>query len=409
MINLVNVVWWCMARGIVVGVALLLSQATLALADARRGDIAFEKGDYAGAHREWRESAEAGDISAMLGLGTLYNTGHGVQQDFVQALSWYRRAAEAGNAHAMFNVGAMFDNGRGTDVNRPEAVRWYVRSAARGNGRAAYAVATIYRDGDGVPRDTRAAIKFFKMAAAAGIGAARVNLANLGQSALPDSVAGPSRSPGAATKAFENTPAVAKLAPEALPTAVGTANVEAKPLGPTAMTPKVARNDEAAAAPARPPAVARAVPDAPASAADDRFAAAPTSIPAPGTSSGPSPVQIADQETLAAGIERFHKLALQHADASLALSTQYEAVVHEVARRAMEGNDVAQYDIGFAYKQGIGVPSDLVKSYVYFVRASLSSNAELSSAALSEAFHLGSRLTDAQQALTTDMLTRGTR
>lgn len=396
-----------MIRAAVVGVALLLSQATLALADFKRGESAFARGDYFGAHREWRESAEAGDTFAMLGLGTLHDTGHGVPQDFVQALSWYRRAAEAGNVHAMFNVGAMFDNGRGTDVNRTEAVKWYARSAARGNGRAAYAAALIYRDGDGVPRDTRAAVKFFKMAAAVGIGAARVNLANLGQGAPPDAVAGLSRSSGVAAKASEGTPAAAKLPPEAPLAAVGTAADKKETSASTMASPSVpVGHGNAAALPRPPPAVSRVAPDAPASATDDRFAAA--SIPAhPGKSPQPAPVQIVEQGALAARIERFHKLALQRADVSPALSKQYEAVVREVARRAMEGDDVAQYDIGFAYKQGVGMPFDLVRSYVYFVRATLSPDAELRSAALGEALDLGSQLTEAQQASAQDMLTRG--
>lgn len=397
-----------MIRAAVVGVALLLSQATLALADFRRGESAFAKGDYFGAQREWRESAEAGDAFAMLGLGTLHDTGHGVPQDFVQALSWYRRAAEAGNVRAMFNVGAMFDNGRGTDVNRTEAVKWYARSAARGNGRAAYAAALIYRDGDGVSRDTRAAVKFFKMAAAAGIGAARVNLASLGQGAPPDAVAGLSRSSGAAAKASEGTPAAAKLPPEAPLAAVGTAADKEETPASTMVSPGVpAGHGEAAALPRPPPAVARVTPDVPASVTDDRFAAA-ASIPAhPDKSPQPAPVQLVEQGALAAGIDRFHKLALQRADVSPASSKQYEAVVREVARRAMEGNDAAQYDIGFAYKQGVGMPFDLVKSYVYFVRATLSPDAELRSAALGEALDLGSRLTEAQQASAQDMLTRG--
>ncbi len=116
----------------------------------------------------------------MSAVGTLYDMGHGIPQDFTAALSWYRRAAEAGEVRAMFNVGAMYDNGRGTPVNRAQAIRWYDMAAQRGNGRAAYDLGIIYRDGDGVLRDTASAIRYFGLAAAAGIGAARTNLAALG-------------------------------------------------------------------------------------------------------------------------------------------------------------------------------------------------------------------------------------
>jgi uncharacterized protein len=61
----------------------------------------------------------------MLGIGVLYDTGHGVPQNFATALFWYRRAAEAGSATAAFNVGAMYDNGRGTATDHQEAIKWW--------------------------------------------------------------------------------------------------------------------------------------------------------------------------------------------------------------------------------------------------------------------------------------------
>jgi TPR repeat protein len=179
-----------MTRLAVVLVALLslgvfLLRSTPTAADTVRGDVAFLNGDYATAYAEWRSLAEAGDPGAMLGIGTLYDTGHGVAQDFAEALTWYRRAAEAGSARAAFNVGAMYDNGRGTEKDTKEAIKWWRLAAAKGNGRAAYNLGVIYRDGDGAARSRTEAVKFFQIAALAGIVAARQNLAALGVPSPP--------------------------------------------------------------------------------------------------------------------------------------------------------------------------------------------------------------------------------
>ena len=407
-----------MRQVIAVGIGLLLCNPTLGFADAKRGSEAFSRGDYLAADREWREAADAGDVSAMLGLGVLYDTGHGERQDFAKALSWYRRAAEAGNARAMFNVGAMYDNGRGTAVNRSEAVRWYAMSAARGEGRAAYAVATIYRDGDGVPRNTTAAIKFFKIAAAAGIGAARSNLASLGQGASPDAAARPSRPPDGAPKLPDSVSTMVKRPAEAQSAAADAGPAKAEL--PPAILPDVSAKatapaeDLAAAEPARTPAAEppASSPDAATSPSKKNFAVAAAGIPALPKPSTPPPVQpTAAAEPAAAGvasaIERFHKVALQRGNLSPAVSKQYEGVFSEIAHKASEGDDAAQYDAGFAYERGIGVSPDLTKSYVYYIRATLSSDTALRSTALRAAFEIGGRLTDAQQASAADILTRG--
>lgn len=344
------------------------------------------------ADREWREAADTGDVSAMLGLGVLYDTGHGERQDFAKALYWYQRAAEAGNARAMFNVGAMHDNGRGTAVNRPEAVRWYAMSAARGEGRAAYAVATIYRDGDGVPRNTTAAIKFFKIAAAAGIGAARSNLASLGQGVSHDAAARSNRPADGVPKLPDSASTMVKRPAEAQSAVADAGPAQAEPPAPAAPTP-----------------------DASISPLKKDFAVAAAGIPAPPKPSAPSSVEPAAAGTTgepaaaaaASAIDRFHKVALQRGKVSPAVSKQYEGVFSEVAHRASEGNDAAQYDTGFAYERGIGVSPDLTRSYVYYIRATLSSDTALRSAALRAAFEIGGRLTDAQQASAADILTHG--
>ncbi len=179
--------------------ALLAVDAALAAepSDAVTGDRGFALGDYATAFREWSALADTGDVSAMLGVGVLYDTGHGAPQDFSKALAWYRKAAEQGSARAAFNVAAMYDNGRGTPVDRSEAVRWYRKAADQRFGRAAYDLGVILRDGDGVPPDRQAAIRYFRMAESDGIPAGRESLAALGVLLPPPPPAAPRTNPPA--------------------------------------------------------------------------------------------------------------------------------------------------------------------------------------------------------------------
>lgn len=272
-----------------------------------KGDVAFAKGDYAAAYQDWRASADRGDASAMLAVGTLYDTGHGVQQDFAAALSWYRRSADAGEVRAMFNVGGMYDNGRGTAVDRAEAIRWYGMAAARGSGRAAYNLGVIYRDGDGVPRDVDAAVRFFRIAASDGIRAARANL--------------------------------------------------------------VALHAE--------------VPPMPEAAAPTRSAGSPID---PGISPWAEAFGKFQREALA-------RVAVDAADLKVFL-----AMLPTLMDKASEGNGLAEYDLGFAYEHGDGVPRDLVKSYVYYLRATTSMEADVEAPAMAAALQVDQQLTDAEHA-----------
>jgi len=46
-------------------------------------------------------------------LGSLYDDGQGVAQDYQEAVKWYRLAAMQGNALAQSNLGMMYSNGQG--------------------------------------------------------------------------------------------------------------------------------------------------------------------------------------------------------------------------------------------------------------------------------------------------------
>ncbi|MBK8750564.1 MAG: sel1 repeat family protein [Candidatus Competibacteraceae bacterium] len=60
----------------------------------------------------YRKAADQGYAPAQVNLGALYAEGHGVSQDFGEALAWYQSCYQ-GYALAQFNLGVMCITGQG--------------------------------------------------------------------------------------------------------------------------------------------------------------------------------------------------------------------------------------------------------------------------------------------------------
>ena len=103
---------------------------------------------------------------AQFKLGGLYEYGHGVPQDFEEAVRWYRLAAEQGLAFAQVNLGLMYEGGRGVPLDLQEAAKWHRLAAEQGRPTAQFMLAVKYRYGSGVPQDFVQAHKWANLAAA---------------------------------------------------------------------------------------------------------------------------------------------------------------------------------------------------------------------------------------------------
>ena len=66
-------------------------------------DVQADCGNYA----KCLADAEQGDAEAQAGLGSNYQFGSGVTQNFKEAVRWYRKAAEQGHSIAQNNLAAM--------------------------------------------------------------------------------------------------------------------------------------------------------------------------------------------------------------------------------------------------------------------------------------------------------------
>lgn len=151
-----------------------------ALADGTR---AFADGDFVTASRLWRPLAEAGNADAQFALGTLYQSGKGVEQSDKRATAWFRRAAEQGSVPAQFNLGNAYKHGRGVQASDTAALHWWRKAAEAGLAPAQFNVGTAYFHGRGVARSGELGAAWYRRAAANGHPGARAALVRL---ALPD-------------------------------------------------------------------------------------------------------------------------------------------------------------------------------------------------------------------------------
>ncbi len=178
-----------LAFAIILFASALISGASIA-ADFGMGYDAYNNGDYATAHKEWRPLAEQGYalVQYFLGtmyyygegvpkipnklfiggllflqgysdaqhnLGILYRFGKGVLEDFKTAVYWYKLAAEQGHAQAQNNLGSMYFNGQGVLQDFKQAVYWFKLSAEQGEKFAQNSLGSMYFDGQGVLQDYR--------------------------------------------------------------------------------------------------------------------------------------------------------------------------------------------------------------------------------------------------------------
>jgi TPR repeat protein len=61
--------------------------------------------------------------------GFMYANGHGVPQNYREAIESLRKAANQGYANAQHNLGVMYRDGQGVLQNYVEAVKWFRKAA----------------------------------------------------------------------------------------------------------------------------------------------------------------------------------------------------------------------------------------------------------------------------------------
>jgi len=122
--------------------------------------------NVAEAVRLMTRAADAGFVTAMVGLGDLYEHGAvGLKPDLPLSVHWFRRGAEAGSVEAQISVATAHYLGRGAPLDKAQAARWYRLAAQGGDGGAMYLYASMVESGDGVQRDLAEARYWYAAAA----------------------------------------------------------------------------------------------------------------------------------------------------------------------------------------------------------------------------------------------------
>lgn len=124
--------------------------------------------DYKKAVIWFRKAADQGYVLAQNSLGAMYATGQGVPQDLQEAANWCRKAAEQGDAMSQNNLGAMYKTGHGVTQDHKEAVLWFRKSAEQGHAQAQCDLGVMYATGKGVPQEYVQAHMWLNLAASQG-------------------------------------------------------------------------------------------------------------------------------------------------------------------------------------------------------------------------------------------------
>lgn len=93
---------------------------------------AYDQQNYSEAFAQFSELAARGHVDALNNLGTLYQTGKGVERNYPEAVRAYKRAAITGHINAAYNLANLTRLGMGTPKNIPEAYAWSIVAARHG-------------------------------------------------------------------------------------------------------------------------------------------------------------------------------------------------------------------------------------------------------------------------------------
>ena len=93
---------------------------------------AYDASDYVTAGRLLKSLAEQGHVVSQRMLGSMYDKGRGVPQNFYHAVSWFQKAARQNDPVAQYHLGLKYANGQGVVLNPTEAYVWFAISFNNG-------------------------------------------------------------------------------------------------------------------------------------------------------------------------------------------------------------------------------------------------------------------------------------
>jgi TPR repeat protein len=122
----------------------------------------------------WTRYASHGRADDLFHLGKMFELGINVEKSVKQARAWFRKAAELGLAEAQFALAQGFDSSE-----HGQATQWYRKAAAQGHAGAQCALAATQLNALGPTHDRISALRLYSMAAEQGHSEAQFALAQL--------------------------------------------------------------------------------------------------------------------------------------------------------------------------------------------------------------------------------------
>lgn len=124
------------------------------------------KQDYTEALKYYRKAAdEYNDLSAKEKLGEFYMKGMGTEPNMKEALKWYNSVKDRLDVKIQLKLGECFEKGIDIEQDMKKAVEWYTLAAQKGDVHSKFKVGTCYELGLGVKQNIKQAIKWYKEAA----------------------------------------------------------------------------------------------------------------------------------------------------------------------------------------------------------------------------------------------------
>jgi TPR repeat protein len=124
----------------------------------------------------WRSAAVAEMPAGQYLLGRCYHEGHGVEQDYLEAIRWFEKAAREGLSSAQCHLGYCYAVGDGVERDEQKSNYWYEEAVKQGHANAQYYRAMDFEYGRGVERNVSEALKLFELAARQGHAEAQYRL-----------------------------------------------------------------------------------------------------------------------------------------------------------------------------------------------------------------------------------------
>ena len=137
--------------------------------DWQRLGAAYESGvgieqNYVKARECYEKSAAQNHVYGQCSLGEYYELGKGgLTVDYAEALKYYTLSSQQGNLRAYYRLGDLYYFGRGVAEDKGRAAEYYQNAADRGDFDATQKLAIMYRDGDGISQDIQKALALYEI------------------------------------------------------------------------------------------------------------------------------------------------------------------------------------------------------------------------------------------------------